>query len=76
VHLYADVEERCHDRRIKIRHRLGMKRHLPSSAIAGLDAQRAINEIEVDLEHSFAIRYGRGGQAARGHIERDVPRMI
>src|SRR6202047_2098127 len=61
---------------MEIRHRLRMKRHLPSRAVAGLDAYRVFNEIEVDLERPFAIRYGRGGQPARGHVERDVPRMI
>jgi hypothetical protein len=25
VHLYADIGERCHDRRMEIRHRLGMR---------------------------------------------------
>ena len=44
--------------RMEIRHRLDMKRHLPSRAVAGLDAQRVVNEIEVDLERPFAIRYG------------------
>src|SRR5205807_3062305 len=53
-----------------------MKRHLPLRAVAGLYAQRVVNEIEVDLENPFAIRYGRGSQAAGGHVERDVPRMI
>ncbi len=54
----ADIGQRCHDRRMEIRHRLGMKRHLPSRAVADLDAQRVVNEIEVDLERPFAIRYG------------------
>jgi hypothetical protein len=38
---------------MEIRHRLGMKRHLPSRAVAGLDAQRVVNEIKVDLERQF-----------------------
>jgi hypothetical protein len=38
VHLYAKIGERCDDRRMEIRDRLGMKRHLPSRAVAGLDA--------------------------------------
>ena len=43
---------------MEIRYRLGMKRHLPSRAVAGLDAQRVVNEIEVDLERRIVTRRG------------------
>ena len=64
------------DGRIEARDRLPGQRELPRCAVAGRDPQGMIDEIEVDLKGSRAIRNRRRRQPARGDIERDMPGMI
>jgi hypothetical protein len=45
-------------------------------AVAGLDQQPVIDEIEDDFERARAIGDGRRGEPARREVERDVPPMI
>jgi hypothetical protein len=45
-------------------------------AIARLNEQPMLDEVELDLEAAFAVWNRRSRQPARGDVERDVPRMI
>ena len=47
-----------------------------TAPIAGLKQQNVVDEIEVDLQHSRAVRHGPGGDTANGRVERHVPAMV
>lgn len=55
-----DVElGQCFQHRgMEIRNRLGGERYAPLAAIAGMDDQRMIEEVEVDRERPPIIGYG------------------
>ena len=45
-------------------------------AVAREDHEAVVDEIEIDLEATGAIGDRRGGEPARGDVERDVPPVI
>jgi len=47
---------------------------LPLS-VGGVDVQAVVEEIEVDRENRVGA-HGAGGDAAPGHVERDVPPVV
>src|SRR4030095_5368794 len=47
-----------------------------AAASAGVEAQPVLEEVEVDLERAQPGRQGAGGDAARRHEQRDVPRVV
>src|SRR5258708_37952436 len=73
----ADVDpqrvEMAHHFTGKVRYRArGQLKRLPRP-LTGLDLQFMVDEIEVNLEDEVSIGDGRGGEATRGHVERDLP---
>ena len=72
----AEFGKRGDRRGMEARDRLSGERKLPLCAVAGRDPQDVIDEIEVDLERSRAIRYRRRRQPARGDVERHMPGMV
>lgn len=72
----SEVFQIGHDRRVEARDRLTGQRESPLGAVAGRDAERVIDEIEVDLERAVAVGDRRGRQPARRDVERDVPGVI
>ena len=68
--------ERAHHPLVEVRDGLGAKREPPMSAIADRHIERMFDEIECDLERAGSVRDGRGGQAARGQVQRHMPAVI
>ena len=75
-HLQAERAQPGHDLGVEIGDRTGPQWQRLAPAVAGVDAQRVVDEIEIDLEGQAAIRHRRGGQPAAGHIERHMPPMV
>src|SRR5436305_6802623 len=66
----------CHQLLIKVRDRARREFTDPSFAIACVNEQIVVNEIEINLEETSAIWNRRSRQPARCDIERHVPPMI
>jgi hypothetical protein len=62
--------------RVEVRHRARCQREPPHRAVIGAHRERVIEKIDIDREGPVAIGHGRGGEAARRHIERDLPPMV
>ena len=65
-----------HDAPIKRRDRLRLERDARGPPVAGLDEERVVDEVEVNLKRAQPVRNRRGRQAARRDIERAVPAVI
>ena len=76
VHVQAERVELVHEARVERRDRLRLEREPAFSAVARRDDQPVIDEVEIDLERAGPVRHGRGGQAARGHVQRGVPGVV
>src|ERR1700749_5240660 len=78
VDLDPDTEfgERGERRGEKTRDRFSGQSKLALRAVTVGNAQDMIKEVEVELERPAAVGDRRGRQAARRHVERDMPRMI
>jgi hypothetical protein len=61
---------------VEVSDRLGCQRQAPRRAVAGLDQERVIDEVEIDLERAPFMRDRGSGQATRRHVQGHVPRMI
>ncbi len=74
--LNAEGGQRAHRGGVELRHRHRLQRDVARGAVAHIQPQHVIDEVEIDLELASAGRHRSGGQPARGHIERDVPGMV
>src|SRR5713226_10699428 len=72
----AEVRKVSRDSGVEARYRLSDQCQLPPYAVAGGGPQDMIDEVEIDLEGPRPIGDRRGGQSARGDVQRDVPGMI
>src|SRR5205823_9014096 len=54
---------------VEIGHRAGAEGNAVAPAVADIDAQAMIDEVETDLEGARAARDRRRRQAARGHVQ-------
>ena len=80
MNIDVDIPRRA-ERFIEFADRIG-RRMRGASAIcfdspsAGVDVELVIDEVELDFESAGAVRDGRSGEPARGHIQRDIPPVI
>jgi len=65
-----------HRRVEKARDRTRLEGDDPDVAGGGSHDEPVVDEVELDLKASDAIRYRRGRQAARGDVQRDMPGMV
>src|ERR1700687_1051470 len=75
----ADVEfaERPHDLPVELLDRHWRQRQGPPIAVADVEAERVVDEVERDLERAVVVvRDRRRGQPPRCHIEHDLPPVI
>jgi hypothetical protein len=76
VHDDSQVTERPHDSLMEVGDALRYECDGPPVALARLDDELVIDEVEPYLEEPVAIWNRRRGQAARGEIQRDVPPVV
>src|SRR5204863_4285291 len=61
---------------VERRHRLWLERKNGSAAVARLDGELVVDEVEIDLKRPRAMRNGGRGEPSGGHVQRDAPRVI
>jgi hypothetical protein len=76
THRQVEAIECGDDPMIEIRDRHGPEWERPAGAIAGIDEELVADEIEIYLQHPYAVGHGQRGEAADGGIEGDVPRVV
>jgi hypothetical protein len=76
VRLQVERAQPAHEISVKIGDRTGDEGNAVAPAVARLDAELMVDEIEIDLEIPRAMRHRRGRQPPRGHIERHLPPMV
>src|SRR6185436_1880094 len=72
----TDLGKLAHYLGVKARDRPGGQYHRRAGAVARLDQQPLVEEVEIDLERPLTMSHGRGGEAAAGGVERDVPGVV
>ena len=76
LHGQAEPVQFSHQTRVERRDRLRLQRQPAAAAVARLHDQLMVDEIEINLERAVAVWNRRGGEPARRHVQRDVPRMV
>ncbi len=75
-HLEAEGRQALEDLSIEVRDRLRLEGDALLGPVARLHAQNMLDEVEVDVDRSIAERYRRRTEAARRHVESDVPGVV
>src|SRR5260221_869737 len=76
LHRDAERSELRHHLAMEFRDRARLQSEAGGPAVAADDDETMVDEIEIDLEIPRAVWHRRGGEAARGDIERHLPPMI
>ena len=76
AHRRTQALQRAHHLLVKRRHGHRFKRNRSGFALAGFHQQAMFKKIEIDLQHTGAVRHGRGGHAANRGVEGHVPAVI
>ena len=76
LHVDAKSAQPPHEFSVEIGHRHRTERENLHAAVAGRNAKLMGEEIEIDVEGAARIRIRRRNEAARVHVERDIPPVI
>ncbi len=74
--LQVEFAQRRHGLAVELGDRFRRQGDPPLVAAAGPDVQLVFAEVELDVERTPVVRDQRGGQAACGDVERDLPPVV